>query len=86
MSKSIYFKTNIVKLSSAELVQRLVKVIGDRYTFHEQASQSFTAFKKSDMLLTLVMLNKLKIERKAMIRNRYNYPTPPIRDIKGDTA
>ena len=22
-------------------------------------------------------------ERKAMIRNRYNYPTPPIRDIKG---
>ena len=23
-----------------------------------------------------------KIERKAMIRNRYNYPTPPIRDIK----
>ena len=24
-----------------------------------------------------------KIERKAMIRNRYNYPTPPIRDIKG---
>ena len=25
----------------------------------------------------------LKIEGKAMIRNRYNYPTPPIRDIKG---
>ena len=24
-----------------------------------------------------------KIERKAKIRNRYNYPTPPIRDIKG---
>ena len=24
-----------------------------------------------------------KIEGKAMIRNRYNYPTPPIRDIKG---
>ena len=24
-----------------------------------------------------------KIERKAMIRNQYNYPTPPIRDIKG---
>ena len=24
-----------------------------------------------------------KIERKAMIRNRYNYPSPPIRDIKG---
>ena len=24
-----------------------------------------------------------KIERKAMIRNRYNYPTPPFRDIKG---
>ena len=24
-----------------------------------------------------------KIERKAVIRNRYNYPTPPIRDIKG---
>ena len=23
------------------------------------------------------------IERKAMIRNRYNYPTPPIGDIKG---
>ena len=23
-----------------------------------------------------------KIERKAMIRNRYKYPTPPIRDIK----
>ena len=23
-----------------------------------------------------------KIERKAMIRNRYNYPTPPIRDTK----
>ena len=22
-------------------------------------------------------------ERKAMIGNRYNYPTPPIRDIKG---
>ena len=24
-----------------------------------------------------------RIGRKAMIRNRYNYPTPPIRDIKG---
>ena len=24
-----------------------------------------------------------KIKGKAMIRNRYNYPTPPIRDIKG---
>ena len=24
-----------------------------------------------------------EIERKAIIRNRYNYPTPPIRDIKG---
>ena len=24
-----------------------------------------------------------KIEGKAMIRNRYNYPTPPIKDIKG---
>ena len=24
-----------------------------------------------------------KIERKTMIRNRYNYPTPSIRDIKG---
>ena len=24
-----------------------------------------------------------KIERKAMVRNRYNYPTPPIRDFKG---
>ena len=23
------------------------------------------------------------MEGKAMIRNRYNYPTPPIRDIKG---
>ena len=23
-----------------------------------------------------------KIEGKAMLRNRYNYPTPPIRDIK----
>ena len=27
--------------------------------------------------------SRRKIERKAMIRNRYNYPTPPIRDIKG---
>ena len=27
-----------------------------------------------------------KIERKAMIRNRHNYPTPPIRDIKGKEA
>ena len=26
---------------------------------------------------------RTRIERKAMIRNRYNYPTPPIRDIKG---
>ena len=26
--------------------------------------------------------NRCKIERKAMIRNRYNYPTPPTRDIK----
>ena len=26
---------------------------------------------------------KSKIERKAMIRNRYNYSTPPIGDIKG---
>ena len=25
----------------------------------------------------------IKIEGKAMIRNLYNYPTPPIRDIKG---
>ena len=25
----------------------------------------------------------MRIERKAMIRNRYNYPTSPIRDIKG---
>ena len=24
-----------------------------------------------------------KIERKAMIRNRYNYPTPPITGFKG---
>ena len=24
-----------------------------------------------------------QIERKAVIRNRYNYPTPPITDIKG---
>ena len=28
------------------------------------------------------LLKIYKIERKAMIRNRYNYPTPPIRDIK----
>ena len=28
--------------------------------------------------------NTLKIEGKAMIRNRYNYPTPPNRDIKGE--
>ena len=28
-------------------------------------------------------LRILKIEGKAMIRNWYNYPTPPIRDIKG---
>ena len=27
--------------------------------------------------------NLCKIERKAMIRNQYNYPTPPIRDTKG---
>ena len=26
--------------------------------------------------------NRYKIERKAMVRNRYNYPTPPIKDIK----
>ena len=24
-----------------------------------------------------------EIERKAMIMNRYNYPTPSIRDVKG---
>ena len=30
-----------------------------------------------------VILNLSKIEGKAMIRNRYNYPTPSIRDIKG---
>ena len=32
------------------------------------------------------MISKMaifKIESKAMIRNRYNYPTPPIRDVKG---
>ena len=28
-------------------------------------------------------LMSFKIEGKAMIRNRYNYPTPPIRDSKG---
>ena len=28
------------------------------------------------------LVNTDKIERKAMNRNRYNYPTPPIRDIK----
>ena len=28
-------------------------------------------------------INPSKIEGKAMIRNRYNYPIPPIRDIKG---
>ena len=28
------------------------------------------------------MGNNDKTERKAMIGNRYNYPTPPIRDIK----
>ena len=27
--------------------------------------------------------HSVKIERKAMIRNRYNYLTPPIRDTKG---
>ena len=27
-------------------------------------------------------LLQIKIERKAMIRNRYNYPTPSITDIK----
>ena len=34
-----------------------------------------------DLYMTFVDLTK--IEEKAMIRNRYNYPTPPIRDIKG---
>ena len=33
--------------------------------------------------ITKSNINKIKIEGKAMIRNRYNYPTPPIRDIKG---
>ena len=31
----------------------------------------------------LIYSQKGKIEGKEMIRNRYNYPTPPIRDIKG---
>ena len=31
----------------------------------------------------LISIFVFLIERKAMIRNRYNYPTPPIRDIKG---
>ena len=33
--------------------------------------------------LCLFHSNFTGTERKAMIRNRYNYPTPPIRDIKG---
>ena len=38
-----------------------------------------SSIRKSDM----TRYGYLKIESKAMIRNRYNYPTPPIRDIKG---
>ena len=34
-------------------------------------------------LFGVVVVRMNKIERKAMIRNRYNYPTPLIRDIKG---
>ena len=32
---------------------------------------------------SFLVLETNKIERKAIIRNQYNYPTPPIRDIKG---
>ena len=43
-------------------------------------SKSFSVFVTVIPLKTSIWL---KIESKAMIRNRYNYPTPPIRDIKG---
>ena len=39
--------------------------------------------KKTAHFLRFSQLLQCNIERKAMFRNRYNYPTPPIRDIKG---
>ena len=35
-----------------------------------------------DFTIVLIpYINILKIERKAMIRNRYNYPIPPIKNL-----
>ena len=60
--------------------------------FSNRLNQNFTRWsrmtsspemfiKKSIIFFTL---NKCSlIERKAIIRNRYNYPSPPIRDING---
>ena len=32
---------------------------------------------------SIIILSSVQIERKAMIKNRYNYLTPSVRDAKG---
>ena len=41
------------------------------------------SFPSKRHLIGIPMSSSWEIERKTMIRNRYNYPTPPIRDIQG---
>ena len=40
-------------------------------------------FLAKECIQYLLTLKRIKIERKAMIRNRYRYPTPTTWDIKG---
>ena len=47
--------------------------------FSGSAGQGLNLTKHNELSLNYLC----KIEGKAMIRNRFNYPTPPIRDIKG---
>ena len=58
------------------------------YLYARTMLQTFTVWLLPDVwqYQNIEKFSATRIERKAMIRNRYNYPTPPIRDIKGKEA
>ena len=57
----------------------------DRFDENDKEIQGFLEGKhqKHKAYLRNISSVSSKIGGKAMIRNRYNYPTPPFRDIKG---
>ena len=61
--------------------------IGDIFSYFCSRCQILFAIKKSKCRLLKFLSNmqsaKIKVERKAMIRNRYSYLSPSVQDTKG---